>query len=129
MCTVITTAPGYVNRILVDDICGAMLAAASSDQLRHTTGRGVFNLVDDDPAPRQSVIVEAQRLLGLDKVLGVRNSFWDKMDVCLAMIARQIASTRECKIRRSSRVSVTVVNTRTNCEYNQESKKAEHNFP
>jgi nucleoside-diphosphate-sugar epimerase len=57
--------PKYVNRILVDDICGAMLAAVSSDRPRHA-GRA-FNLVDDDPAPRQSVIVEARRLRGLDE--------------------------------------------------------------
>jgi nucleoside-diphosphate-sugar epimerase len=55
--------PKYVNRILVDDIAGAMLAAMSSDRPLHN-GR-VYNLVDDNPAPRRDVILEARKLRGL----------------------------------------------------------------
>ena len=51
----------YVNRILVDDICGAILAAIEGDRPR--CGGRAYNLVDDDPAPRKEVVVEARRLL------------------------------------------------------------------
>ena len=50
-----------VNRILVDDICGAILAAVEGD--RPLCGGRAYNLVDDDPAPRKEVVVEARRLL------------------------------------------------------------------
>jgi len=57
------TAPvaKYVNRILVDDICGAILVAVEGD--RPLCGGRAYNLVDDDPAPRKEVVVEARRLL------------------------------------------------------------------
>jgi len=51
----------YVNRILVDDICGAVLAAVEGDRPR--CGGRAYNLVDDDPAPRKQVVAEARRLL------------------------------------------------------------------
>lgn len=54
-------ATKYVNRILVDDICGAILAAVEGD--RPLCGGRAYNLVDDDPAPRKEVVVEARRLL------------------------------------------------------------------
>ena len=63
--------PKYVNRILVDDIVGAMLTAASSDRLKKN-GRA-YNLVDDEPATRGEVLKEARRLLGL-KEASVRSS-------------------------------------------------------
>lgn len=53
--------PKYVNRIIVDDICGAILAAVAGDRTR--CGGRAYNLVDDDPAPRKSVVAEAKRLL------------------------------------------------------------------
>lgn len=59
--------PKYINRILVDDICGALLAAVTSNRPRHA-GR-IYNLVDDEPAPRSDVIREARRLLKLNEVL------------------------------------------------------------
>lgn len=54
--------PKYVNRILVDDICGALLAAASCERHRRAGGTA-YNLVDNDPAPRKDVVCEARRLL------------------------------------------------------------------
>jgi len=53
--------PKYVNRILVDDICGALIAAVAGDRPR--CGGRAYNLVDDDPAPRRAVVAEARRLL------------------------------------------------------------------
>ena len=53
--------PKYVNRILVDDICGAILASIAGDRPR--SGGRVYNLADDDPAPRKAVVAEARRLL------------------------------------------------------------------
>ena len=53
--------PKYVNRIFVNDICGALLAAIAGDRPR--CGGRTYNLVDDDPAPRRSVVAEARRLL------------------------------------------------------------------
>ena len=58
--------PKYVNRILVDDIYGALLAAVSSDRPRHTLGGRVYILVDDNPAPRGEITKEAHRLLGTE---------------------------------------------------------------
>ncbi|KAL7531989.1 hypothetical protein ACHAWF_003981, partial [Thalassiosira exigua] len=52
----------YVNRILVDDIAGAILAAVEGDRPYAEGGRA-YNLVDDDPAPRRDVAREARRLL------------------------------------------------------------------
>lgn len=52
----------YVNRILVDDICGAILAGIAGNRPRYKGGRA-YNLVDDDPAPRRVVVAEARRLL------------------------------------------------------------------
>mmetsp|Transcript_32327 Transcript_32327/g.47135 ORF Transcript_32327/g.47135 Transcript_32327/m.47135 type:complete len:323 (+) Transcript_32327:2-970(+) len=62
-----SATPKYVNRILVDDICSALLTAASSDDDSKDGRRSgkIFNLVDDDPAPRNEVGAEARRLLGL----------------------------------------------------------------
>ena len=56
-----SAATKYVNRILVDDICGAILAAVEGD--RPLCGGRAYNLVDDDPAPRKEVVAEARRLL------------------------------------------------------------------
>lgn len=53
----------YVNRILVDDICGAILSAVAGERPRR--GGRIYNLVDDDPAPRKAVVAEARRLLEL----------------------------------------------------------------
>lgn len=52
----------YVNRILVDDICMAILCGAAGGRPYHPGGRA-YNLVDDDPAPRRDVIAEARRLI------------------------------------------------------------------
>ena len=57
----ISGPPKYVNRILVDDICGALLAAASRGR-PPSPGGAAFNLVDDHPAPRRRVVAEARRL-------------------------------------------------------------------
>lgn len=52
--------PGQVfNRIHVDDIAGAIMAAVARE------ASGVFNICDDEPAPPQDVIAYAARLLGL----------------------------------------------------------------
>ena len=52
--------PGQVfNRIHVDDIAGAIMAAA-----RHRGG-GVWNVCDDEPAPPQDVIAYAAKLMGV----------------------------------------------------------------
>ena len=56
-----TAVPKYVNRIMVDDICGAILASISGERCR--CGGRAYNLVDDDPAPRRAVVAEARRLL------------------------------------------------------------------
>ncbi|KAL7539321.1 hypothetical protein ACHAXR_009190 [Thalassiosira sp. AJA248-18] len=55
------TIPKYVNRILVDDICSAILASISGERSR--CGGRAYNLVDDDPVPRREVVAEARRLL------------------------------------------------------------------
>lgn len=55
----------YVNRILVNDISGAILTARSSSRPFCLGGRA-YNLVDDDPAPRKAVVAEARRLLILE---------------------------------------------------------------
>ncbi|MGL4975713.1 MAG: SDR family oxidoreductase [Bosea sp. (in: a-proteobacteria)] len=55
--------PGQVfNRIHVDDIAGATLAAAKAWQ--RLPGRHVFNITDDEPAPPQDVVTYAAGLLG-----------------------------------------------------------------
>ena len=53
-------APGKpVNRVLVDDVCGALVALAAAG------ARGdVVNVVDDDPAPRADVVAFARELSG-----------------------------------------------------------------
>jgi len=52
--------PGQVfNRIHVDDIAGAIMAAVARE------ASGVFNICDDEPAPPQDVIAYAADLLGL----------------------------------------------------------------
>ena len=53
-------APGKpVNRVLVDDVCGALVALAAAG------ARGdVVNVVDDDPAPRADVVAFARELTG-----------------------------------------------------------------
>jgi nucleoside-diphosphate-sugar epimerase len=63
-------SPKYVNRILVDDICGALIAtikaniAANTDDSQHSAAGGsIYNLVDDDPAPRRHVVEEANQLV------------------------------------------------------------------
>ena len=51
-------APGkFVNRIFVDDVAGAAVAAAAADVRSE-----VFNVVDDLPAPRAEVLAFAQTL-------------------------------------------------------------------
>lgn len=56
--------PGQVfNRIHVDDIAGATLAAASAAE--RLPGRHVFNLTDNEPAPPQDVVAHAASLLGM----------------------------------------------------------------
>ena len=52
----------YVNRILVDDICCALISGIRGNRPLSIGGRS-YNLVDNDPAPRMSVVVEARRLL------------------------------------------------------------------
>jgi len=52
----------YVNRIIVDDICGAILSGVRGNRPYHSGGRA-YNLVDDDPSPRRAVIAEARRLI------------------------------------------------------------------
>ena len=52
----------YVNRILVDDICSAILSGMSGNRPFHSGGRA-YNLVDDDPAPRMAVVSEARQIL------------------------------------------------------------------
>lgn len=64
--------PKYVNRILVDDICGALIAAIKSD--RPLDKGRVYNLVDDDPAPRREVVLEARKLRGLSDDDGDKGS-------------------------------------------------------
>lgn len=57
-------APKYVNRILVDDICGAIVAAVLATVDSKDAGK-IYNLVDDDPAPRRDVLAEARKLAGV----------------------------------------------------------------
>ena len=52
----------YVNRILVDDICNAVLCGIRGNR-KFVSGGRAYNLVDDDPAPRMAVVEEARRLL------------------------------------------------------------------
>ena len=52
----------YVNRILVDDICCAIISGIRGNRPLKTGGKS-YNLVDNDPAPRLSVMAEARRLL------------------------------------------------------------------
>jgi len=52
----------YVNRILVDDICSAVLSGMNGSRPIYSGGRA-YNCVDDDPAPRRDVMAEARRLL------------------------------------------------------------------
>jgi nucleoside-diphosphate-sugar epimerase len=60
----VSTPTKYVNRILVDDICGALVAAIKANlQIDRRSPGKIYNLVDDDPAPRRSVMAEAQRLV------------------------------------------------------------------
>jgi nucleoside-diphosphate-sugar epimerase len=52
--------PGQVfNRIHVDDIASAIMAAA------HHQGGGLWNVCDDEPAPPQDVIAYAAKLMGV----------------------------------------------------------------
>eukprot|EP00977_Amphora_coffeiformis_P004717 scaffold1007_cov176-Amphora_coffeaeformis.AAC.23 len=68
--------PKYVNRILVDDICAALVAVIrttlpeeatrENGDSRPAVKRGlgsVYNLVDDDPAPRRTVVKHVQQIL------------------------------------------------------------------
>lgn len=67
----------YVSRIHVDDICGALLASMAqslqpsspSQKTSAADDRGgdprIFNVADDDPAPREEVMALAAELLGL----------------------------------------------------------------
>ncbi|CAB9511732.1 Inherit from COG: Nad-dependent epimerase dehydratase [Seminavis robusta] len=57
--------PKYVNRILVDDICAAMVVCIQKSTSMGGKG-STYNLVDDDPAPRRNVMKEARRLLHVD---------------------------------------------------------------
>ena len=58
------TPTKYVNRILVDDICSAVVSGMSMSSSRPIySGGRVYNCVDDDPAPRRDVMAEARRLL------------------------------------------------------------------
>jgi nucleoside-diphosphate-sugar epimerase len=52
----------YVNRILVDDICSAILSGICGSRPFNSGGRA-YNLVDNDPVPRMAVVREARRLL------------------------------------------------------------------
>ena len=58
--------PKYVNRIHVDDICEALIVAIKTN-LGYSgdpqKGGSIYNLVDDDPAPRRVVVDEANRLV------------------------------------------------------------------
>lgn len=51
------------NRIHVDDIAGATLAAANAHQ--RLSGRHVFNVTDNEPAPPQDVVTYAANLMGM----------------------------------------------------------------
>lgn len=52
--------PGQIfNRIHVDDIAGAIMAAV------HHRGGGIWNVCDDEPAPPQDVIAYAAQLMGV----------------------------------------------------------------
>ena len=65
------STPKYVNRVLVDDICGAVVAAIRTNGAKPATdsgGVGVYNVVDDDPAPRREVVMYARHLRGLDEI-------------------------------------------------------------
>ena len=58
------TVPKYVNRIHVDDICEALIAAIKTNiKDPQKWGGSTYNLVDDDPAPRRLVVAEANRLV------------------------------------------------------------------
>ncbi|MED6197885.1 hypothetical protein PIB30_061064 [Stylosanthes scabra] len=48
----------YTSRVHVDDICQALMAAIYT-----TPPREVYNIVDDDPAPREEVFEYARRLV------------------------------------------------------------------
>lgn len=50
----------WVSRIHVADICGAIIAAM---QLPDTLSSGIFNVADDEPAPRATVMAYARQLL------------------------------------------------------------------
>ena len=52
----------YVNRIHVDDLSGAIVAARTGSR-KFAEGGRAYNLVDDDPAPRAAVVAEARRLM------------------------------------------------------------------
>jgi len=60
--TDINTPIKYVNRILVDDICSAVISGMNGSRPIYSGGRA-YNCVDDDPAPRRDVVAEARRLL------------------------------------------------------------------
>ena len=54
--------PGQVfNRIHVDDIAGALMAAIAAPKAPHA----IYNVTDDEPAPPQDVVAHAAGLLGL----------------------------------------------------------------
>ena len=54
------TDNNWVSRIHVADICGAIIAAM---QLPDTLSSGIFNVADDEPAPRATVMAYARQLL------------------------------------------------------------------
>lgn len=64
-----TPPPRYVSRVHVDDICAALLASMQQAPLSAGSSNGddgrVFNVADDDPAPRVEVMEYASGLLGV----------------------------------------------------------------
>ena len=64
--------PRFVSRIHVDDISAALLASMQHPpQPRESGAAGrIFNVADDDPAPRAEVMHYASTLLGLPKSAG-----------------------------------------------------------
>jgi len=76
--------PGQVfNRIHVDDIARVLAAAIDTD-----TGRPIFNISDDEPAPPEDAVAYAAELLGLPippivafeeaGLSGMAASFWSE---------------------------------------------------
>ena len=56
--------PRYVSRVHVDDICAAVLASMQQPASSTAGGPRVFNVADDEPAPRGEVMGYAAELLG-----------------------------------------------------------------